>query len=729
MSQRANTRSLALCAGVSLALGVLAGCSSSNNSAAPGDTAVPVFEWPEGEVTVGPLVSGTSSTIDGILAWTDFVYDDRGPNTDAGDMTDMASAGGDAAYPGDLTNAADFVQVLLAGSGDGVHIRVVLQTLLDPAVPLVGIAFDTDNNSATGAATLPGTWQPDGALGVELLVVLAQGAGDILQWDGGQWRSIADLDVAVDADNNTLEATLPAAVAAPGDATWNALGVAGTTTASWLTGAGVIHDLAFVTDEPFYQWQDYRQSDILSGKAPVSQALAAIDFGRLADGMDALPDATAPGFHTYLYQSELELAEGIVETADGAEFLGPYQPYLVYIPEAGYQSGEAMTVFLHGLTQNHLGSVIVGDTYLGTGRVLSEEIGALEMYVRDGTDFPPHNLTVWPLARGAGLFYEGIAEQDVLAVLADASLRFQPDPDRIILSGASMGGIGTFRMGALYPDLWSVAVPIIGYARPAVEPLLTNYENLEILQLNGALDPLIPIDRAQGTTDLLDTLGLRFQAWMLDNRGHEAGGYAYDCVYRDLPNRVRVVNPARVRYTVDPAMTVIDPETGLELVHDRAYWVSGIVVAEQAMHGTVDASSLALEQRGVDQVLRTDERYEGDDDGRDLCGPNPAITTGDTWRYRAIGWIVKDDAPRENALEVTLTNLAAATFDMARAGLGGGVAARLQVNTDTDAAIVLTGLEPGQAVTLGGATVTADADGSASLAVPAGILTLDIAGA
>ena len=248
---------------------------------------------------------------------------------------------------------------------------MVLETLLDPAVPLVGIAFDTDNNSATGAATLPGAWQPDGALGVELLVVLAQGAGDVLEWDDGQWRSVADLDVAVDADNNTLDATLPASVAAPGDATWNAIGVAGTTTASWLTGAGVIHDLAFVADEPFYQWQDYRQADILAGKAPVDAAFVAIDFGRLADGTTELPDATATGFHTYLYHSELELAEGIVETADGPEFLGPYQPYLVYVPEAGYQPGEAMTVFLHGLTQNHLGSVNLGDVYLGTGRVLS----------------------------------------------------------------------------------------------------------------------------------------------------------------------------------------------------------------------------------------------------------------------------------------------------------------------------------------------------------------------
>jgi hypothetical protein len=532
----------------------------------------------------------------------------------------------------------------------------------------------------------------------------------------------------VDVGNNTLDATLPASVAAPGDSTWNALGVAGTTADSWLTGAGVIHDLAFVTDEPLYQWQDYRQSDILSGKAPADQAFAAIDFGRLKSGSNVLPDATAAGFHTYLYHSELELAEGIVETADGPEFLGPYQPYLVYIPEPGYQAGEAMTVFLHGLTQNHLGSVLLGDFYLGTGRVLSEEIGGLEQYVRDGTDFPPHNLTVWPLARGAGLFYEGIAEQDVLDVLADASFRFRPDPDRIILSGASMGGIGTFRMGALYPDLWSVAVPIIGYARSAVVPLLSNYENLEILQINGALDPLIALNLAQGTTDFLDNYGLQFRAWMLDNRGHEAGGYAYDCVYRDLGNYVRVTNPARVRYTVDPAMTVVDPATGLELVHDRAYWVSGIAVANPGLPGIVDAHSRALPQRVIDRVASTDERYEGDDGGRDLCGPNPAITTGDTWRYRAKEWIFGDELSRENTLEVTLANLAAATFDLARAGLGGGAAANLQFTTDTDVAIVLNGLEPGQTVTISGATVTADADGSARLTIPAGILTLDIAG-
>ncbi|HEY6131605.1 MAG TPA: hypothetical protein VIV27_06270, partial [Halioglobus sp.] len=357
MSKLARARSLGL--GTLFVLAVTA-CSDGSDHSGPGDASAPVVEWPESEVTVGPLVSGTSSTIDGTLAWTDYVYDDLGPNSDSGDRTDMASAGGDAAYPGGLSNAADFVQVQLRNDSDGLHIHVVLETLLDAAVPLVGIAFDTDNDSATGAAKLPGTWQPDGPLGTELLVVIAQVAGEILRWENGQWTSVATITVSVDTDDNTLVAMLPSTVVAPGDATWKAIGVAGTTTASWLTGAGVIHDLAFVADEPFYQWQDYRQADILAGKASKNDAFVAIDFKQLAAGETKLPNLTAVGFHTYLYHSDLQLAEGITETPDGPEFLGPYQPYLVYVPESGYQPFEAMTVFLHGLTQNHLGSVHLG---------------------------------------------------------------------------------------------------------------------------------------------------------------------------------------------------------------------------------------------------------------------------------------------------------------------------------------------------------------------------------
>ena len=229
--------------------------------------------------------------------------------------------------------------------------------------------------------------------------------------------------------------------------------------------------------------------------------MAEIDFGQLAEGGTELADATTPGFHTYLYESELELGEGVApdaEEEDGLEYRGPYQPYLVYIPDDGAAEGDPMTVFLHGLTQNHLGSVITPDgTYIGTGRPLSEEIDDLAQYAVDGLDFPPHNLTVWPLARGEGLCYRGIAEQDVLDVLDDATARFAPDPDRIILSGASMGGHRQLparralpRTASRWPRRSSAWPPRRPY------PLLRTSGTCPIRQINGAADPLIPLDAA-----------------------------------------------------------------------------------------------------------------------------------------------------------------------------------------------------------------------------------------
>ena len=70
--------------GILFTFGVVAGCSNGNDHGATIDAGGSAVTWPESDVTVGPLVSGTSSIIDGTFAWTDYVYDDRGPNSDAG---------------------------------------------------------------------------------------------------------------------------------------------------------------------------------------------------------------------------------------------------------------------------------------------------------------------------------------------------------------------------------------------------------------------------------------------------------------------------------------------------------------------------------------------------------------------------------------------------------------------------------------------------------------------
>src|SRR6478735_4922667 len=85
------------------------------------------------DLTLGPLVCGTASVIDGTFVWTDYAYDDTG-------ASEAELHGGAATYPEGLTNAADLIQLQIRPVGEGLHIRAVLQTLHDPALPVLAVA-------------------------------------------------------------------------------------------------------------------------------------------------------------------------------------------------------------------------------------------------------------------------------------------------------------------------------------------------------------------------------------------------------------------------------------------------------------------------------------------------------------------------------------------------------------------------------------------------------------
>jgi hypothetical protein len=112
---------------------------------------------------LGPLVAGTSSYVEGTFVWTDYVFDDRGPN-----LVDFPllgpvrcltpggpdCSGGDAEYPEFAApgNTADLVQLQIGTARwDRLAVRAVLSSLVNPEVPALGVAFDTDANPATGA--------------------------------------------------------------------------------------------------------------------------------------------------------------------------------------------------------------------------------------------------------------------------------------------------------------------------------------------------------------------------------------------------------------------------------------------------------------------------------------------------------------------------------------------------------------------------------------------------
>ena len=86
--------------------------------------------------------------------------------------------------------------------------------------------------------------------------------------------------------------------------------------------------------------------------------------------------------------------------------------------------------------------------------------------------------------RPRGFNWEDWGRLDALEVLHIAKQKFQPDPKQVYLTGHSMGGHGTWFLGATYPDKWAAIAPCAGY------PTLKEY---------GSADGLIP---AKGVSDI-----------------------------------------------------------------------------------------------------------------------------------------------------------------------------------------------------------------------------------
>lgn len=79
--------------------------------------------------------------------------------------------------------------------------------------------------------------------------------------------------------------------------------------------------------------------------------------------------------------------------------------------------------------------------------------------------------------RPRGFNWEDWGRLDALEVLALAQKQFKHDPKKIYLTGHSMGGHGTWFLGATYPDKWAAIAPCAGY------PTLKSY---------GSADGVIP---------------------------------------------------------------------------------------------------------------------------------------------------------------------------------------------------------------------------------------------
>nr|WP_068887079.1 alpha/beta hydrolase-fold protein [Pedobacter panaciterrae] len=120
------------------------------------------------------------------------------------------------------------------------------------------------------------------------------------------------------------------------------------------------------------------------------------------------------------------------------------------------------------------------------------------------------NLVAPTNRRPRGFNWEDWGRLDALEVLQLAKDKFKPDPQHIYLTGHSMGGHGTWFLGATYPDKWAGIAPCAGY------PTLKGY---------GSADGLIPDSSSSVIGNLLLSASNQSDVFKLKNNYKSFGIY------------------------------------------------------------------------------------------------------------------------------------------------------------------------------------------------------------
>jgi predicted peptidase len=80
----------------------------------------------------------------------------------------------------------------------------------------------------------------------------------------------------------------------------------------------------------------------------------------------------------------------------------------------------------------------------------------------------------------------------------------QVDRDRVYLTGLSMGGFGSFDLGARHPDWFAAVAPICGAADPTKVGAL---KDLPVWVVHGDQDEAVPVDRSRSAVKVLREAG------------------------------------------------------------------------------------------------------------------------------------------------------------------------------------------------------------------------------
>lgn len=181
--------------------------------------------------------------------------------------------------------------------------------------------------------------------------------------------------------------------------------------------------------------------------------------------------------------------------------------YLLFLPK-GYDQSEKrypLLIFLHGSGES------------GNNLELVKKHGPPKI-VETRKDFP--FIVVSPQSARGGW---KVATLD--ALLDEVLKKYRVDPDRVYLTGLSMGGFGTWAWAAAHPERFAAIVPICGGGSPDKANRL---KDLPIWVFHGAKDRAVPLAASERMVEALKKHGSAVRFTVYPEAGHDSWTATYN---------------------------------------------------------------------------------------------------------------------------------------------------------------------------------------------------------
>jgi predicted peptidase len=228
----------------------------------------------------------------------------------------------------------------------------------------------------------------------------------------------------------------------------------------------------------------------------------------------ALPQETQPAATAARdAQAQAASATGFLDRTLALD--GQNYAYSIYVP-ADYTPTRAWPVilFLHGSGER------------GVDGLLQTEVGIGGAIRRHRDWFPA--IVVMPQCRPNFTWIGPMAEM-ALKCVEHTSRDYHLEPQRIYLTGLSLGGQGAWQIGAAYPERFAAIVPVCGFVQDEAQLKLVaeKLAGKPVWAFHGDEDKAVPVDATRGIVQALRAAGGKPAYTEYPGVGHNSWDKAY----------------------------------------------------------------------------------------------------------------------------------------------------------------------------------------------------------